>query len=135
MKKGPEKPLGTPTEEQLRQGKRVPVVFYRTEAGGEPVRESLRGLAIADKKAIGADIKAVEFGWPLGLPLCRPLQGGVHEVRTDLENNRIARVLFYVDARQRMVLLHAFIKKTRKTPDDDFALALKNKKKHEKGLA
>lgn len=49
------------------------------------------GLASADKKAIGADIMAVEFGWPLGLPLCRPLQGGVHEVRTDLTNNRIAR--------------------------------------------
>ena len=135
MKERPRKPHSPPTEEYLRHGKRVPAFFYRTDAGGEPVREWLQGLAIADKKAIGADIKALEFGWPLGLPLCRPLQGGVHEVRTDLENNRIARVLFYVDARQRMVLLHAFIKKTRKTSEDDLALALKNKKKHEKGLA
>jgi len=99
------------------------------------VREWLQCLSSADKKAIGTDIRAVEFGWPLGLPLCRPLQDGVHEVRTDLANNRIARVLFYVDARQRMVLLHGFIKKTQKTPLADLTLAIKNKKKHEKGLA
>ena len=135
MEGRPRKPYAPTTEEELRQGKRVPAFFYRTEAGGEPLREWLQGLSIADRKAIGADITAVEFGWPLGLPLCRPLQGGVHEVRTGLANNRIARVLFYVDARQQMVLLHGFIKKTRKTPPDDLALAIKNKKKHEKGLA
>lgn len=99
------------------------------------MREWLQSLSSVDKKAIGADIKAVEFGWPLGLPLCRPLQGGLHEVRTALPNNRIARVLFYVDAQQRMVLLHGFIKKTRKTPADDLTLAIRNQKKHEKGLA
>ena len=120
---------------ELRQGKRIPALFFRTEAGGEPVRDWLKTLSVADKKAIGADIMAVEFGWPLGLPLCRPLQDGVHEVRTALDNNRIARVLFYVDGHERMVLLHGFIKKTRKTPAGDLALAIRNKKKHEKGLA
>jgi len=135
MKDRPRKLHASTTEDDLRHGKRVPAYFYRTEAGGEPVREWLQCLSSADKKAIGTDIRAVEFGWPLGLPLCRPLQDGVHEVRTDLANNRIARVLFYVDARQRMVLLHGFIKKTQKTPLADLTLAIKNKKKHEKGLA
>jgi phage-related protein len=134
MKKYPKKSSTRRIEDELWQGKRVPAFFYRTEAGGEPVREWLKSLATADKRAIGADVMAVEFGWPLGLPLCRPLQDGVHEVRTELENNRIARVLFYIDSRQRMVLLHGFIKKTRKTPQDDLALAIKNKRKHEKGL-
>jgi phage-related protein len=127
-------PQSRPTASDLRQGKRIPVFFFRTEAGGEPVREWLKGLSEADKKAIGTDIMAVEFGWPLGLPLCRPLQDGVHEVRTVLDNNRIARVMFYVDAQERMVLLHSFIKKTRKTPAGELALAIRNKKKHEKGL-
>ena len=127
-------PQSRPTASDLRQGKRIPVFFFRTEAGGEPVREWLKGLSEADKKAIGTDIMAVEFGWPLGLPLCRPLQDGVHEVRTVLDNNRIARVMFYVDAQERMVLLHGFIKKTRKTPVGELALAIRNKKKHEKGL-
>ena len=128
-RRGPDQTAPEPS-----QGKRVPAVFFRTEAGGEPVRAWLRSLALADRKAIGTDIKAVEFGWPLGLPLCRPLQNGLFEVRTSLAGNRIARVLFYVDKLGRMVLLHGFIKKTQKTPDRDLALALSNKSKHERGL-
>jgi predicted XRE-type DNA-binding protein len=73
-----------------RQGKRVPAIFYRTEAGGEPVREWLKGLLAKDRKRIGEDIKTVEFGWPIGMPVCRPLRDGIYEVRTSLGRNRIA---------------------------------------------
>ena len=76
----------------------------------------------------------VEFGWPLGMPVCRPLGEGVYEVRTDLPQSRIARVLFYIDRKGRMVLLHGFIKKTPRTPDKELAIARRNKRKHEKGL-
>ena len=76
----------------------------------------------------------VEFGWPIGMPVCRPLGHGLYEVRSSLLGNRIARVLFYVDKRGRMVLLHGFIKKTQKTPDADLKLAADNKSKHERGL-
>jgi len=47
-------------------------------------------------------------------------------VRSTLEGNRIARVLFCM-AEDHMVLLHAFIKKTQKTPAADIDLALKRK--------
>jgi phage-related protein len=118
-----------------RQGKRVPAIFFRTEAGGEPVREWLKGLpSPEDRKRIGEDIKTVEFGWPVGMPVSRPLGDGVYEVRTNLVQNRIARVLFYIDKKGRMVLLHGFIKKTPKTPDEDLELARSNKKKHQRGL-
>lgn len=116
------------------QGKRVPAIFYRTEAHGEPVREWLKGLSANDRKRIGEDIKTVEFGWPLGMPICKPLSDGICEVRTTLTQNRIARVLFYIDKKSRMVLLHAFIKKTQKTPDEDLPLARSNKSKHQRGL-
>jgi phage-related protein len=116
------------------QGKRVPAIFYRTEAHGEPVREWLKGLSANDRKRIGEDIKTVEFGWPLGMPVCKPLSDGIYEVRTTLTQNRVARVLFYIDKKGRMVLLHAFIKKTQKTPDEDLALARSNKSKHKRGL-
>lgn len=119
---------------QEEPSKRVPAIFYRTEAGGEPVREWLKELPREDRRLVGEDIRTVEVGWPVGMPTCRLLGGGVHEVRTALSSNRIARVLFYVDKKQRMVLLHGFIKKTRATPDSDLDLALKNKRKHEKGL-
>lgn len=114
--------------------KRVPANFYRTEAGNEPVRLWLKSLATEDRRLIGEDIKKVEFGWPLGMPTCRPMGDGLHEVRTALPGNRIARVLFYIDKNQRMILLHAFLKKTSATPMADLELARTNKQKHVKGL-
>ena len=117
-----------------RQGKRVPAIFYRTDSGGEPLRNWLKGFSTEDRKRIGGDIKTVEFGWPIGMPVCRPLGDGIYEVRTGLAQHRIARVLFYIDKKSRLVLLHGFIKKTQKTPDEDLALAKSNKKKHQRGL-
>jgi phage-related protein len=125
---------GAPFEALERQGKRLPAIFFRTEAGGEPVREWLKGLSLDNRKRIGEDVKAVEFGWPIGMPVCKPLGDGVYEVRTSLAQNRIARMLFYIDKKRRLVLLHGFIKKTQKTPDEDLELARSNKKKHQRGL-
>jgi phage-related protein len=118
-----------------RQGKRIPAIFFRTEAGGEPVRDWLKRLPSSeDRRRVGEDIKTVEFGWPIGMPLCRPMGSGIYEVRTTLAQNRIARVLFYIDKRARMVLLHGFIKKTRMTPATDLDLARSNKGRHQRGL-
>jgi phage-related protein len=116
------------------QGQRVPAIFFRTEAGGEPVRDWLKALpSPEDRKRIGEDIKTVEFGWPNGMPACKPLGDGIYEVRTHLAQNRIARVLFYIDKKGRMVLLHGFIKKTQKTPNEDLELARSNKGRHQRG--
>ena len=95
---------------------RIPVLdinFYKTEQGNEPVREWLQQLSSADKKRIGEDIKTVQFGWPLGMPLVKHLDGGIWEVRIAL-NKRIARVLFVLDTNS-MVLIHGFIKKQQQT--------------------
>jgi phage-related protein len=96
-------------------------------SGREPVRDWLKGLDSEDRKVIGEDIKDVEFSWPIGMPLCRALGRGLWEVRSDLPRGRIARVLFCI-VQSRMVLLHAFIKKTQKTPDADLELAMKRMK-------
>lgn len=115
--------------------KRIAAIFFRTGAGGEPVREWLKSLSpIDNRKQIGVDIKAVEFGWPIGMPVCRSLGDGLYEVRSSLIQNRIARVLFYIDVKGRMVLLHGFIKKTQKTQQADVELARKNKALHESEL-
>jgi phage-related protein len=107
--------------------KRLPAYFYRLDSGKEPVREWLKKLEAEDRKAIGEDIKDVEFSWPIGMPLVRPLRRELWEVRGSLARGRIARVLFCVE-QGRMVLLHGFIKKTQKTPQRDIDLALKRKK-------
>ena len=101
--------------------KRIEVRFYRLPSGKEPVRDWLLSLSRDDRLNIGTDIKAVEFGWPVGLPVCRSLGDGLWEVRSSLPN-RIARVLFCV-AKDTMWLLHGFIKKQQKTPLQDMALA------------
>jgi phage-related protein len=115
--------------------KRVPAVFFRADSGREPVREWLKSLQPADdRKIIGDDIRAVEFGWPIGMPACRSLGEGLFEVRSSLTTGRVARVIFYIDVRGRMALLHAFIKKTQKTPASELAIARRNKKLHESAL-
>lgn len=97
------------------------VRFYATELGAEPVREWLKLLPAIDRKTVGEDIKTVQFGWPLGMPLVRHMGGGVWEVRIRLDN-RIARVLFVLEG-STMVLLHGFIKKSQDTPRPDLDLA------------
>ncbi len=99
------------------------VVFYQTASGAEPVREWLKELPAHERQAIGEDIKAVQFRWPLGMPLVRKLTGKVWEVRTQLPT-RIAHVLFTVKGKH-TVLLHGFIKKTQTTPAQDIELATK----------
>lgn len=104
--------------------RKIPVVFYRTPAGAEVVLDWLRGLDKADRNAVGQDLMRAQFRWPIGMPLCRPLGGGLWEVRSDLTSNRIARVLFcFVNGR--IVALHGFVKKTQKTPDPELRLARK----------
>jgi len=61
------------------------------------VRDWLKALSTRDRKRIGEDIKTVEFSWPIGMPVCKPLGEGIYEERTSLARNRIARVLFYID--------------------------------------
>ena len=98
------------------------VRFYRTASGNEPVRDWL-ALKVSPKarQAIGADIKTVQFGWPLGMPVVRKMEPGLWEIRSNIPEG-IARVLFTLVGTD-MVLLHGFVKKTRATPKPDLELA------------
>ncbi len=106
--------------------KKLPARFYRNTTGNEPVREWLKSLAATERRVIGKDVQKVECGWPLGLPGCRPLGGGLWEVRSDLPSRRTARVIFCIVASQ-MILLHGFIKKTQQTPRRDRDIARQRK--------
>jgi phage-related protein len=110
--------------------RKMPVVFYRTRGGSEIVRDWLRALDEKDRNAIGLDLMRVQYRWPVGMPLCRALGDGLWEVRTSLPSHRIARVFFCV-VQDRIVVLHGFIKKTQKTPEDELTLARKRKMEFE----
>jgi phage-related protein len=82
---------------------RLPVLFYRTDTGNEP------------------------RGWPIGMPPCRSLGGGLWEVRSSLTSARTARIIFCIHEGQ-LLLLHGFMKKSQKTPPNAIALAVKRMK-------
>ena len=105
----------------------IPVIFYRNAQGSEPVLDWLRELPQADRRQIGHDLTLVQFGWPVGMPLCRALGDGLWEVRSDLPSRRIARLVFFAQD-GRLGIVHGFIKKTQRTPADDLALARKRMK-------
>ena len=119
---------------EKRKNKILPAMFYQNTAGAEPVRQWLTGLSRDDRRIVGQDIATVEFGWPVGMPLCRSLTSrrGLWEVRSSVTSGRIARVMFFTHRKQ-MVLLHGFIKKTQRTSNDDLDLAMKRKAEVERG--
>lgn len=104
----------------------ISVAFYKQENGKEPVREWLKSLKKGERHTIGEDIKMVQEGWPLGMPLVQNLGKGLWEVRSTLPNT-IARILFIMHEGQ-MVLLHGFIKKTQKTLPQDLEIGIKRAK-------
>ena len=109
------------------EAKRLPAQFYQSITGSEPARNWLKGLPVADRRIVGRDIKTVEFGWPVGMPTCRPFGAGLWEIRSSLPDGRIARMLFCISD-DRMILLHGFIKKTRTTPTSELKLARSRQK-------
>ena len=108
---------------------RLNVAFFRTESGTEPVRRWLKSLPASHKEAIGEDIKTVQFGWPLGMPLVEKIEPYLWEVRSKVPDG-IARVLFTVDG-QMMILLHGFIKKTRRIPQTEINTARSRLKQYQ----
>lgn len=110
--------------------KKIVARFYATSRGRRPVREWLLALSRDDRRVIGTDIQKVEFGWPIGMPYCRSLSRGLWEVRSDLADQRTARVIFCIVGGE-MVLLHGFLKKTQKTPAAELDLAVKRMKEIE----
>jgi len=108
---------------------KLKVHFYKANSGAEPVRKWLKLLPLEHKKAIGEDIKTVQFGWPLGMPLVEKIKPFLWEVRSRVPDG-IARVLFTVDGNI-MILLHGFIKKSQKIPKNELKTALSRLKQYQ----
>jgi phage-related protein len=112
------------------QPQKIPLIFFRTSAGSEPVREWLKELPEEERQLIGKDLLRAQWRWPVGMPLCRPIGGGLWEIRTNLPTGRTARVLLCL-YREHLVALHGFIKKTRALREEDLELARKRRKELE----
>jgi phage-related protein len=114
--------------------KRVRAFFFASGAGRQPVRDWLMALDRGDRKRIGRALMTLEFGWPVGMPLSRPMGHGLHELRATISRGRAVRVFFYIDREQRLILLHAITKTTRVTPKDDLDLARRRMREHQRSI-
>jgi phage-related protein len=99
----------------------IPVVFFRLDSGREPVREWLRDMSRDNRKTLGEDIKTLQFGWPVGMPLARKMDADLWELRSTISSG-IARTFFTV-YQKKIVLLHGFVKKSQNTPSNELATA------------
>lgn len=100
---------------------RLACVFFAAKGGTEPVRDWLKSLTKNVRSEVGTDIARVQWRWPISKPLVGAFGEGLYEVRTSVDGN-IYRVFFCVEGTT-MILLHAFMKKTQKTPERDIAIA------------
>lgn len=97
------------------------MLFFRLDSGREPVREWLKNLSRENRKSIGEDIKTLQFGWPVGMPLARKMSNDLWELRSSVSSG-IARTFFTI-YQNRIILLHGFVKKSQKTPSNELATA------------
>ncbi len=111
---------------------KIELVFYRTVSGNEPVRDWLMGLPDANRREVGLDLQRVQYRWPVGMPLVRPMGKGLFEVRTSLPDGTISRVLFCFH-KDELYALHGFIKKAQQTPQSDLKVARKRQKEVQNG--
>ena len=97
------------------------VFFYQTAAGREPVRDWLKQIDPTSRKQIGEDLYTLQLGWPIGMPLVRKLEPNLWELRSHISTG-IVRIMF-TERKKALVLLHGFIKKSKKLPAAELALA------------
>ena len=112
--------------------RKIELVFYRTLSGNEPVREWLSGMPVENRRSIGLNLQRVQYRWPVGMPLVRPMGKGLFEVRTALPDRTTARMLFCFHTGE-IYALHGFIKKTQSTPASDLEIALKRQRDVQNG--
>jgi phage-related protein len=116
----------------MQTARKIELVFYRTLSGNEPVREWLIDLPVANRREVGLDLQRVQYRWPVGMPLVRPLGKGLFEVRTPLPDGTTTRVLFCFHCSE-LYALHGFIKKTQATSALDLEIARKRQKEVQNG--
>ena len=85
------------------------------------MRDWLKGLDRESRKTIGEDVKTLQFQWPVGMPLTRKMDEDLWELRSHVASG-IARTFFTIYDKK-IVLLHGFAKKSRKTPAKELAVA------------
>ncbi len=113
--------------------KKIEIIFYRKQNNKSEVFDYIKDLKEKSKtnkdarinyKKIMAYLKSLEiYGTRVGQPIVKKIEGNIWELRP-LKN----RILFFYWKENKIVLLHHFIKKTKKTPSKELEKARLNLK-------
>ena len=96
---------------------------YIDARGHSPVEEFLNRLPVRDRARVHQTIGLLEeFGLQLGPPYVKHLEGKLWELRVRT-GRKAYRVIYFAFSGRRFILLHAFLKKTQKTPRREIATA------------
>ena len=103
------------------------IIFFYIGANGEsPVRAFIAGLDDKTRVRIGSSIERLRtLNTQAREPLVKHLEGKLYELRIESSTN-IYRVLYFFFTGRRIVLLHAFQKKSQKTPAKEIETALQH---------
>ena len=100
------------------------VEFYVDARGKCPVAAFLEQLSPRARDHIAHHIGLLQKRSPtLGMPYVRHLQGKLWELRVRTRG-AVYRLLYFFHTGRRIVFLHAFVKKTRKTPRREIDVAV-----------
>lgn len=101
------------------------VELFSTANGDEVVAKFLDSLPRKHRaKAIWEIELLAEQGTALTLPYVRHIEGELWELRIKFSSD-ISRIFYFIPLKNKIVLLHGFLKKTDKTPPGEIEVAQK----------
>jgi phage-related protein len=106
------------------------IEFYLTANGENPVQAFIDDLSLAAQASVLRDLSLLrDYGLAVGFPTVRPMEGirKLWELRVKTKDGAV-RIFYVARTGRRFVLLHAFLKKSNKTPKSELNMAIKRLK-------
>lgn len=103
-------------------------IYFYKNSGTQKI-PALEYITKLSKKERAKVLKYIDFleqnKGQLDEPLSKHITGKIRELRVDFSHNR-HRIFYFIFIGKKIILLHAFLKKTRKTPRQETIRALNN---------
>lgn len=107
------------------------VEYYEKSDGTYPAEEFILSQDIKMQTKLFRLLELLELkGNELREPYSKSLSDGIFEIRA-IQGNNITRVLYFFVVDKKIILTNGFVKKTRKTPENEIVLSKKYRKDYE----
>lgn len=108
--------------------KEYSILLYETENGFTPVAEYLTNLHPKSRYKVSRLLELLAInGNQLKMPYSKSLRDNLLELRCTTQQGQ-ERIIYCFIAEKNCILLHAFLKKTQKTPENEIKIAIERYK-------